>query len=175
MKIDDETINSYIGFLEHAFLFEGATRFNIKENKYFESIKKYYTIDVGLRNARLNFCQQEPTHIMENVIYTELRSRGYLVDVGLVESREMHDGKQQYIQYEVDFIATDGIKKYYIQSAFSLADEEKRAQELKPLLKINDSFQKIVIVGDDIASYTDDKGIRFVGLMDFLLEDGVLG
>lgn len=175
MKIDDESINAYIGFLENAFLFEGSTRFNIKRNKYFDSIKKYYAVDVGLRNARLNFRQQDPTHIMENVIYTELRSRGYLVDVGLIESREMHEGRQQYIHYEVDFIATNGAKKYYIQSAYSLDGEEKRAQELKPLLKINNSFQKIVIVGDDIAPYTDDKGIRFVGLMDFLLDDGVLG
>lgn len=175
LKMDDETINAYIGYLEQSFLFEGARRYNIKGNKYFDSIKKYYAVDVGLRNARLNFRQQEPTHIMENVLYTELRSRGYLVDVGLVESREMKDGKQQYIQYEVDFIATDGAKKYYIQSAYSLDSEEKRTQELKPLYKIADSFQKIVIVHDDIAPYTDDKGIRFVGLLDFLLNDDVLG
>ena len=174
MRLDDETINSYIKYLENAFLFEGAARFNIKGNKYFDSIKKYYSVDVGLRNARLNFRQQEPTHIMENVVYNELRSRGFLVDVGLVECREMHDGKQKYIQYEVDFVVTNGAKKYYVQSAYSLADGEKRMQELKPLQKISDSFQKIVIVGDDIMPYTDEKGIRFVGLTQFLLDDDAL-
>lgn len=106
---------------------------------------------------------------MENVIYNELRMRGFLVDVGLVESREMRDGKMQYIQYEVDFIATNGIEKYYIQSVFAMDDEEKRQQEQKSLLKIDDSFRKIVIVGSDIAEYTNDKGIRFMGLVQFLL------
>ena len=134
MKVDDETINSYIGYLEDAFLFEGAKRYNIKGNKYYESIAKYYSVDVGLRNARLNFRQQEITHIMENVIYNELRTRGYLVDVGVIESREKRDGKLVYIQYEVDFIANNGTDKYYIQSAYALPDEEKREQEIRSLL-----------------------------------------
>lgn len=168
-KIDSETVSNYIGYLEEAFLFEGAKRYNIKGNKYFESIKKYYSVDVGLRNAKLNFRQQEITHIMENVIYNELRMRGFAVDVGVVEAREMRNGKSEYIQYEIDFIASNGRDKYYIQSAFSLDSEEKRQQELRSLLKVDDSFQKIVITGSDIATYTDNKGIRFMGLFQFLL------
>ena len=168
-KIDSETVSNYIGYLEEAFLFEGAKRYNIKGNKYFESIKKYYSVDVGLRNAKLNFRQQEITHIMENVIYNELRMRGFAVDVGVVEAREMRNGKSEYIQYEIDFIASNGRDKYYIQSAFSLDSEEKRQQELRSLLKVDDSFQKIVITGSDIAAYTDNKGIRFMGLFQFLL------
>lgn len=168
IKIDDETVASYISCLENSFLFEGAKRFNIKGKKYFESIQKYYTVDVGLRNARLNFRQQEITHIMENIIYNELRSHDYLVDVGLVESRELRDGKQHYIQREVDFIATNGIEKFYIQSAYSLDSAEKKEQELASLLKIDDSFKKIVIIGNDIEKYTDDNGIIFVGLFQFL-------
>ena len=169
IKIDPATIENYISYLEDAFLFEGSRRYNIKGNKYFESIKKYYAVDVGLRNAKLNFRQQEVTHIMENVIYNELRMRGFSVDVGLVESREMRDGKSQYIQYEIDFIASNGMDKYYIQSAFSLDDEKKRHQELRSLLKVGDSFRKIVISGNDIAEYTDNYGIRYMGLFQFLL------
>lgn len=168
-SIDPETVSRYISYLQEAFLFEGAKRYNVKGNKYFESIKKYYAVDVGLRNAKLNFRQQEITHIMENVIYNELRMRGYAVDVGVVEAREMRNGKAEYIQYEIDFIANNGTDKLYIQSAFSLDSEEKRQQELKSLLKVDDSFQKIVIVGSDIAEYTDAKGIRFMGLFQFLM------
>ena len=167
-KIASETIANYIDYLEDAFLFEGAKRFNIKGNKYFDSIKKYYAIDVGLRNAKLNFRQQEITHIMENVIYNELRMRGFSVDVGLMESREMRDGKLTYVQYEIDFIAQNGMDKYYIQSAFKMDDDEKREKELRSLMKVDDSFKKIVIVGDDIATYTDNKGIVFMGLFQFL-------
>lgn len=168
IKVDTETINSYIGYLEDSFLFQGAKRFNIKGKKYFESIKKYYSVDVGLRNARLNYRQQELTHIMENVIFNELCIRGYKVDVGVVEKREMTNGKLQYKQYEVDFIATNGIEKYYIQSAYALPDEEKREQETASLKRIDDSFKKIIIVGDDIATYTDENGFVFMGLLQFL-------
>ena len=171
VNIDQETVANYIRYLEEAFLFEGAKRYNVKGNKYYESIKKYYAVDVGLRNAKLNFRQQEITHIMENIIYNELRMRGLAVDVGVVESREKRDGKMQYIQYEIDFIANNGTEKYYIQSAFALDTEEKRQQELNSLLKISDSFRKIVIVGNDIAEYTDDNGIRYMGLFQFLLSD----
>ena len=174
VNIDQETVANYIRYLEEAFLFEGAKRYNVKGNKYYESIKKYYAVDVGLRNAKLNFRQQEITHIMENVIYNELRMRGLAVDVGVVESREMRDGKMQYIQYEIDFIANNGTEKYYIQSAFALDTEEKRQQELNSLLKISDSFRKIVIVGNDIAEYTDDNGIRYMGLFQFLLSDSLV-
>lgn len=169
VNISSDTISSYINYLEDAFLFEGSRRYNIKGNKYFESIKKYYAVDVGLRNAKINFRQLEQTHIMENVIYNELRMRGYAVDVGVVESREMRDGKSEFIQYEIDFIATNGTEKYYIQSAFALDSEEKREKELKSFMKIDDSFRKIVIVGSDIAPYIDEKGIYFMGLFQFLL------
>ena len=174
VNIDQETVANYIRYLEEAFLFEGAKRYNVKGNKYYESIKKYYAVDVGLRNAKLNFRQQEITHIMENIIYNELRMRGLAVDVGVVESREKRDGKMQYIQYEIDFIANNGTEKYYIQSAFALDTEEKRQQELNSLLKISDSFRKIVIVGNDIAEYTDDNGIRYMGLFQFLLSDSLV-
>lgn len=169
VKIDPQTVSNYMGYLEEAFLFEGAKRYNIKGNKYFESIKKYYSADVGLRNAKLNYRQQDVGHIMENVVYNELRIRGFTVDVGLVEVREMRNGKMEYIQYEVDFIATNGTDKYYVQSAFAMDSEEKRHQELNSLQKIDDNFKKIVIVGNDIAEYTNEKGIRFMGLFQFLL------
>lgn len=169
VRATSETVNTYIDHLCNAYLFEGASRYNIKGRKYFESIRKYYSCDVGLRNARLSFRQQEITHIMENVIYNELRVRGFLVDVGVVEIRETVDGKQKQSQYEVDFIATNGLQKYYIQSAFRMDTDEKREQELKSLLRIDDSFRKVVIVGDDIAPYTDQQGITFMGLFHFLL------
>lgn len=174
VKVDVETVMSYMQCLENAFLFEGSRRYNVKGRKYYESIKKYYVVDVGLRNARLNFRQQEPTYIMENVIYNELRIRGYVVDVGVVESRVMREGKSTYQQYEIDFIATNGLEKYYIQSAFALPSEEKRQQELASLKRIDDSFRKVVIVGDDIATYTDDNGYIFMGLFQFLRNDRVL-
>ena len=168
MKAERNTIESYISYLEDAFLFESAKRYDIKGKRYFESIKKYYSVDIGLRNARLNFRQQELTHIMENIIYNHLKIFGYLVDVGVVEVREMKEGKQQKVQYEVDFIATNGQQKYYIQSAYRIDDEAKREQELKSLRRIDDSFRKIVILGEDIASWTNEEGITFVGLFEFL-------
>lgn len=169
IKTNSETITKYIQHLEDSFLFESVSRYNIKGKRYFESIKKYYATDIGLRNARLNFRQQELSHIMENIIYTHLRIFGFLVDVGVVEKREMQDGRQRQSQYEVDFIATNGMQKYYIQSAYRLDSEEKREQELKSLKNIDDSFQKIVIVSDDIATYTDNDGITYMGLFQFLL------
>lgn len=168
MKTDRNTVDNYIGYLEDAFLFESAKRYDIKGKRYFESIKKYYSVDIGLRNARLNFRQQELTHIMENIIYIHLKIFGYLVDVGVVEMREMKNGKQQQTQYEVDFIATNGQEKYYIQSAYRMDDESKREQELQALIRIDDSFRKIVIVGDDIAPWTDENGITYIGLFQFL-------
>lgn len=171
MKVDTKTVASYIGYLENAFLFEGAERYDVKGRRYYESQKKYYCIDVGLRNARLNFRQQELTHIMENVIYNHLRVLGYLVDVGVIEAREMKDGKSNYVQREIDFIANKGERRYYIQSAYMIASEEKRRQELASLLKVGDSFKKIVVVGEDIMPYTDDHGIYFTGIFDFLLKD----
>lgn len=171
MKIDSKTVASYIDYLENSFLFESAERYDIKGRRYYETNKKYYCIDVGLRNARLNFRQQELTHIMENVLYNHLRVLGYLVDVGIVESREMKNGKTSYSQREIDFVVNKGSQRYYIQSAYSIPTEEKREQELASLLKISDSFRKIVVVGEEIMPYTDDNGIYFTGLFDFLLND----
>ena len=174
IKITDDTVAKYIGYLEEAFLFNEARRFNIKGNKYYENIKKYYSVDVGLRNARLNYRQQEQTHLMENVIFNELLHRGYAVDVGVVEVRERKDGKSEYKQHEVDFIAANGNEKYYIQSAYELSTETKREQELKSLKRIDDSFQKIVIVKDDIMPYRDEKGIYYTGLFQFLSSEKVI-
>lgn len=171
MKIDPKTVATYISYLENAFLFESAERYDVKGKRYFESTKKYYCIDVGLRNARLNFRQQEPTHIMENVVYNQLRVLGFLVDVGVVESRELKDGKLKFVQREIDFVANKGDQKYYIQSAYSIPSAEKREQELASLLRVSDAFRKIVVVADDIMPYTDENGIYFTGLFDFLLKD----
>lgn len=169
IKVNNETIATYLQYLEDAFLFEGTKRYNIKGKRYFESIKKYYCCDVGLRNARLNYRQQEITHIMENIIYNELKIRGFVVDVGVIEIREKQNNALSQVQYEVDFIATNGLQKYYIQSAYHLDSKEKKEQELKSLRKIDDSFQKIVIVGDDIAPYSDEEGITYMGIFHFLL------
>lgn len=174
IKITDDTVAKYIGYLEEAFLFNEAKRYNIKGNKYYENIKKYYSVDVGLRNARLNYRQLEQTHLMENVIFNELLYRGYAVDVGVIETREMKDRKSEYRQYEVDFIATNGNEKYYIQSAYDLPNEEKREQELHSLNRIDDSFQKMVIVKDDIMPYRNENGIYFTGLFQFLMSDKMI-
>ena len=174
VKMDDETVRKYISYIENAYLFEGAQRYNIKGNRYYDSVKKYYSADVGLRNAKLNFRQQELPHIMENIVYNELRIKNYLVDIGVVEVRKMVEGKSEYSQYEVDFIATNGIDKFYIQSAYAIPDEEKRSQETASLKCINDSFRKIVIVADDIEKYIDDDGIIYIGLMQFLMSDDIV-
>ena len=174
IKISDDTVSKYIGYLEEAFLFNEAKRYNIKGNKYYENIKKYYSVDVGLRNARLNYRQLEQTHLMENIIFNELLHRGYVVDVGVIEARVMKNGKSEYKQYEVDFIATNGNEKYYIQSAYELSSDTKREQELNSLNRIDDSFQKIVIVKDDIMPYRDEKGIYFTGLFQFLMSDKIV-
>ena len=160
-----QTIANYISHMEDAFILEKATRYDIKGRKYIGTLSKYYFQDVGLRNALLNFRQVEETHIMENVIYNELRSRGYRVDVGMVEVRTSSERKH----LEVDFVANKGDRRYYIQSAYALPDEAKREQELASLKRISDSFKKIIIVRDDIAPYYDDNGVRIMGLMDFLL------
>ena len=173
IKITDDTVAKYIGYLEEAFLFNEAKRYNIKGNKYYENIKKYYSVDIGLRNARLNYRQLEQTHLMENIIFNELLHRGYAVDVGVIEARVMKDGKSEYKQYEVDFIATNGNEKYYLQSAYELSSEAKREQELNSLKRIDDSFQKIVIVKDDIMPYRDEKGIYFTGLFQFLMDEKI--
>ena len=169
-EISDKTIKKYIDYLKDAFLIDAAIRYDIKGKKYINTPTKIYFVDSGLRNARLGFRQIEETHLMENIIYNELKCRGYLVDVGLVELRERNsEGKQQRKQLEVDFIAYKGNNKYYIQSAFAVPDEEKKQQEERPLLSINDSFKKIVVVGNYIKLKRDEMGITTMGIREFLL------
>lgn len=167
LSLASQTIAKYLSFMEDAFIVEKSVRYDIKGRKYIGTLSKYYFQDVGLRNALLNFRQVEETHLMENVIYNELRRCGYSVDVGMIEVRSATQRKQ----LEVDFVANKGDKRYYIQSAFALPDEQKREQELASLKKINDSFKKIIITRDDIAPYHDDNGVLIIGLMDFLLRD----
>ena len=167
VSLAPQTIAKYLSFMEDAFIVEKSVRYDIKGRKYISTLSKYYFQDVGLRNALLNFRQVEETHLMENVIYNELRRCSYSVDVGMIEVRSATQRKQ----LEVDFVANKEDKRYYIQSAFALPDEQKLEQELASLKKINDSFKKIIITRDDIAPYHDDNGVLIIGLMDFLLRD----
>lgn len=170
VNIDSVTISRYLGYMQDAFLIEKAERYDVKGKKYIGSLAKYYFTDIGLRNAILGLRQQEETHIMENIIYNELRRRGCKVDVGMVEQRFVNnDGKWQRKQLEVDFVVNEGNQRYYIQSALALPDEEKRKQEMGSLLRINDSFKKIIIVKDDIKPWRDENGILTMGLLDFLM------
>ena len=174
-NISGNTIRQYIEYLEDAFLIHRADRYNVKGRRYIGTPLKYYFEDIGLRNARLGFRQVEETHLMENIIYNELRSRGYSVDVGMVEKRNSDkDGKQVRKQLEIDFVANLGSKRYYIQSAFALPDEEKKKQEKQPLLEVRDSFKKIMIVKDVINVTRDENGITTMGIYDFLLKENSL-
>lgn len=169
------TIRQYIKYLEDAFIINKANRYNVKGRKYIGTPLKYYFEDVGLRNARLGFRQVEETHLMENVIYNELRSRGYSVDVGMVEKRGVNkDGKEYRSQLEIDFVANLGSKRYYIQSAFSMPTEEKRIQEKASLVNINDSFKKIIVVKDIVNVTRDEDGITTMSIYDFLLKENSL-
>ena len=170
VNIDSVTISRYLGYMQDAFLIEKAERYDVKGKKYIGSLAKYYFTDIGLRNAILGLRQQEETHIMENILYNELRRRGCKVDVGMVEQRFVdNDGKWQRKQLEVDFVVNEGNQRYYIQSALALPDEEKRKQEMGSLLRIHDSFKKIIIVKDDIKPWRDENGILTMGLLDFLM------
>lgn len=174
-KITSQTIKKYIDYFEDSFLIESALRYDIKGKSYIETPKKYYFSDLGLRNARINFRQFEPTHSMENVIYNELRMRGYNVDVGVVATTEKNqEGKIVRKQLEVDFVCNLGSSRYYIQSAYSLPDETKRTQEIRPFRKIDDSFKKIVITKDFVHPYYDDYGILTVNIYDFLLDPEII-
>ena len=173
--LTDSTIKKYIEFLEDAFIVSSAHRYDVKGRKYIGSPLKYYFEDLGLRNARLGFRQVEETHIMENIIFNELRLRGYTVDVGIVDARE-RDGKGSMLrkQYEVDFVANLGSNRYYLQSAFSIPDEEKRKQEKASLIKIDDSFKKIILVKDVVNVSRDNDGITTMSVYDFLLNQSSL-
>lgn len=169
-KITSSTIKKYLDYFEDSFLIEAAGRYNIKGKAYIETPKKYYFTDLGLRNARINFRQFEQTHSMENVIYNELRMRGYNVDVGIIPvSEKDKNGKIIKKQLEVDFVCNLGSARYYIQSAYSLPDEAKRTQEIRPFRKIDDSFKKIVVTKDIVAPYYDEYGILTINIYDFLL------
>ena len=170
-KITASTISAYIGYLEESFLIEEARRYDVKGRKYIGSPKKYYFEDVGLRNARLGFRQVEQTHIMENIVYNELRSRGFSVDVGSVEKAAREGGKVVRTRLEVDFVANLGSRRYYIQSALHLTDEEKERQEKAPLREVPDSFSKIVLVRDVVKPTYDDEGILTMSVLDFLLDE----
>ena len=159
------TITTYINYLLEAFLIEKAERYDVKGKQYISTPSKFYFSDIGLRNARLNFRQQEEDHIMENILYNELLYRGYNVDVGVVEIREKNLRKQ----IEVDFVCNQADKRYYIQSALSLPTREKTLQEERPLMNINDNFKKIIVVKDNIKNWTTEEGITVIGLQEFLL------
>jgi hypothetical protein len=169
--ISELTIDKYIGHMEDAFMINRVKRYDVKGRKYIGTPYKIYFEDIGLRNARLNFRQIEGTHIMENIIYNELRFRGYKVDVGVVESREKDEnGKEIRKQLEIDFIATLGSKKYYVQSAYTIPDEEKYKQETRPFDKTNDSFKKIILVEKNMKPRRDDNGYVCMGVKEFLLD-----
>ena len=168
----DNTIKNYLDYLEDAYLFVSAQRYDIKGKRYFENTLKYYSMDIGLRNAKLNFRQQEKSHLMENMIFVELIRRGYSVDVGVVElTRVNEQGKKQQSQYEIDFIVNTGREKVYIQSALNVDTEEKRRQETFSLKNSGDFFRKIVILDGNSKPWTDEDGIIYVGIIPFLLEE----
>lgn len=174
VDISSTTIDKYLSYMQDAFMIEKAVRYDIKGRRYIGCLSKYYFVDMGLRNALLGMRQMEESHIMENIIYNELRRRGYKVDVGMAEQRYRDsDGSWQRKQLEVDFVVNAGNDRYYIQSALAMPDEEKRRQESASLLRIKDSFKKIIVVKDDITPWTDNNGITTIGLFDFLLENGL--
>ena len=171
--ISRQTISNYIDYFIDSFLLSKVKRYDVKGKKYIETPFKIYFEDIGIRNARLNFRQIEPTHIMENIIYNELKFRGYNVDVGVVETKESN-GNSVRTYYEVDFVATLGTQKYYIQSVYDIPSEEKWINETKSFRKIDDSFKKIIVVRNPIVSRYSDDGYRVVGLIDFLLDENSL-
>lgn len=165
------TIKNYLEYLEDAYLFQSAKRWDVKGRKYFDTIQKYYAMDLGLRNARLNFRQMERSHLMENMIFNELVRRGYSVDVGIVELSRVIDGKRKMSQYEIDFVVNIGNSKVYIQSALNVDTPEKKAQETFSLKNTDDFFRKIVVLDGNSKMWTDEDGVTYIGVIPFLLED----
>ena len=171
LNTNHTTIGKYLGFLKNAFLVGEAKRYDVKGRRHLESPCKYYATDTGLRNARVNFRQNEPTHLMENVIYNELLRRGYSVDVGVVQLETRATGKHEIRQYEIDFVVNQADERIYIQSAYAIPDPEKRAQETFSLRHVKDSFRKLVITGNLLEKpWRDANGITFMGIMTFLLD-----
>ena len=172
VTISDKTIRDYIGYMQDSFLLEEALRYNVKGRKYIGTEAKYYFSDMGLRASALNYRQQEETHIMENIIYNELRQRGYRVDVGQVELWERNqEGVSVRRSLEIDFVVNNGPERVYIQSALRMPNSEKESQEQRPLLNVTDSFRKMIIVGDDIMRKTNENGVVTMSLFDFLLDE----
>lgn len=174
IQVSNTTLSNYLDYLSESFLFSNAKGYDVKGKKYFEYPSKYYCTDIGLRNARLNFRQQEETHIMENIIYNELLCRGYSVDVGVVEITETSAGKKTKKQCEIDFILNRGAKKYYIQSALSVSEQSKLETELRPLKNTKDFFKKILISKTSMKPWTDEDGILHLGLYEFLINEDSL-
>ena len=175
VNITDDTVAKYLDYFSDAFMISKARRYDIKGRKYIGSPFKYYYTDIGLRNARLNFRQTEENHIMENIVYNELVMRGYSVDVGTVEyNYSDSDGKNKKTKLEIDFVANTGSKRYYIQSALTVGEEEKRMQEVRPFARIPDSFKRIVVVKDDIIPWHDEMGVLYVGIEQFLLDESAV-
>ena len=172
--VSQPTVSAYLKNLEEAFVITEAKRYDIKGRKYIGAQRKYYFEDIGVRNARLNFRQQEENHIMENVLFNELRCRGCNVDVGILDINETVGGRSVRKRIEIDFVANQGGQRYYIQSAFALPDEAKRAQEVRPLQSVGDSFKKIIVVKDNIMLHRDESGITTMGLKEFLLNPNSL-
>ena len=172
-SVSDHTIKNYIDYLEDAYLFVSTKRYDIKGKKYFNNTQKYYAIDTGLRNAKLNFRQQEKSHIMENMIFMELIRRGYRVDVGVVELNREIAGKRTISRYEIDFIVNTGHDKIYIQSALNVDTEEKKNQETFSLKKSGDFFRKVVILDGNSKPWVDDDGIMYIGVIPFLLDESI--
>ena len=169
-SITDKTVSAYLGYMQDAFLLEKSERYDIKGRKYIGSLSKYYFQDVGLRNAILSFRQSEPTHIMENIIYNEMRMRGWLVDVGNINHRVRNmEGKQQRVTLEVDFVCNKGSERIYIQSAWRMPDAEKMEQEKRSLRLVGDSFRKLLVVGEHTKQWSDENGIQIMSIYDFLL------
>lgn len=170
-SITDKTVSAYLEYMQDAFLIEKSEKFDIKGRKYIGSLSKYYYQDVGLRNAILSFRQSEPTHIMENIIYNEMRMRGWLVDVGNIYHRVRNaEGKQQRVTLEVDFVCNKGSERIYIQSAWRMPDAEKMEQEKRSLRLVDDSFRKLLIVGEHTKQWSDENGIQIMSIYDFLLD-----
>lgn len=174
VSLSAPTINNYINYMEEAFIVSKAKKYDVKGKKYIDTPYKIYFEDVGLRNARLNFRQIEETHLMENIIYNELRYRGYNVDVGIIDIRENVNGSYERRQLEIDFVANQGNKRYYIQSAFDIPNEDKMKQETKSFDKTNDSFKKIIILGKSMRPRRTEKGYLLIGIKEFLLDPNSL-
>lgn len=168
------TIDHYITYMQQAFMLSKVNRYDVKGKKYINTPYKIYFEDVGLRNARLDFRQIEETHLMENIIYNELRYRGYNVDVGVIDTRENVDGSSQRRQLEIDFVANQGNKRYYIQSAYDIPNEDKMKQETKSFDKTNDSFKKIIVVGKNMKPRHNEKGYLIIGVKEFLIDPNSL-